>query len=210
MQVNANTKHRRTQPHFHPYTVEEYLEIIALAHYEFVLSRDGYVRLGFTGNDLRWQVFHGTKDPKGLWEFLTNYDCSKTLYFKIEDGDWEHFPFDDFTPPNKLLHLTGLMRWGRKAATEGVDWPHVATMDFRDVLRRCRAPVRKYMGPFTPGRRSEVLYLIANTLREYGATDNEIACVLRKSRAFQSKCEERGARWGEGEIERICAKLRRH
>jgi hypothetical protein len=93
---------------------------------------------------------------------------------------------------------------------EGVDESHVATMDFRDVWRRTRAPVRKYMGPFTPGRRSEVLYLIANTLREYGATDNEIACVLRKSRAFQSKCEERGARWGADEIKRICAKLRRH
>ena len=79
----------------------------------------------------------------------------------------------------------------------------VAENDWREIVHRLRAPVRKYLGKCPPGNRGKTCYRIAKTVAEYGATSAEIVRVVMQSDAWQSKTAEQGERWGQGELVRL-------
>lgn len=70
-----------------------------------------------------------------------------------------------------------------------------------------RTGLRMYLGPCGEGRRSVVIYKIMSVLIERGASNEEAACVVRASQAFQSKYGN-SERDGWKEIERLCRKVR--
>jgi hypothetical protein len=91
----------------------------------------------------------------------------------------------------------------------GIGWPAVQALSASDVCRRYPGGgLRMYLGRCAKGHRSDVIYRLARTLIERGASNEEVACVVVASGAYKSRCDEYGERSQRRSLEALCKKLR--
>jgi len=161
---------------------------------------------GFLGRPLEigWQADAVRFRRRKLsWPFVRDFDRGlHTLWFLHEDGDWWPCPIDDFAS-------TVMVDKFMAEISEPPDWREVLRFrEARHLTSYVTTPVpgpRFENGVHKRGKRSDVIWKIAMTLRQQGASREEIATVLRATKAWQSK-HGNSERRLEKEIERVFSK----
>lgn len=175
----------------------------SIGRYVGIWECDGPISEGLN----RALTYHVGAD-RGGWDLTQVLRMPGTMNFKYSPAVRVKLLWDD-GPDYRVRDVERAVQFDRRPqARVRRNAGPVASFDLRRVLAKYRkAGVRKYMGSCTEGKRSDVIYRIGRSLRELGASRDEISCVIGASGAWQSK-------WGDdpqrlvAEIDRIISKER--
>lgn len=187
--------------------------------YEFAYAlcqRYGDFEIGYWEVDLnrRKSVFKHLPFKSAGGAIFTTLERGPLHYWRTDIGGWAVIrdqlpePEDetryDWTDTELMAIVHTLRRLnGRLEYWHELDW--------RDVLKRydLNFKLRHYVtDKVYKGGRSSVIWKIAMTLGEHGATEAEIACVLKAAQCWQNKYAPNSARYEDGALSSLVFKVR--
>jgi hypothetical protein len=145
---------------------------------------------------------------KKLREFLSTFPFGlRSLWYRLGDSKKCHsFPFDDFTPLDRLRHIRRHLVFDQPDDVLNVS--RALAMDPRDVIARLGSfniNLWRMRRSVPKGKRSDLIFKLAMDAFEAGATKNDVACLLWASAPFRSKYGDQTYRL-EREVERLWSK----